>query len=64
MTNIGLKASQYAGHSLRIGATTTAAKKGIEDSLIKPMGRWKTQAYLTYIKTTPDTLAKVSTHNT
>ena len=67
LTNIGLEASQYAGHSFRIGAATTAAEKGIEDSLIKAMGRWKSQAYLTYIKTAPDTLAKVSSslsHNT
>ena len=60
LTNIALEASQYAGHSFRIGAATTAAEKGIEDSLIKVMGRWKSQAYLTYIKTAPDTLAKVS----
>ena len=41
LTDIGLEASQYAGHSFRIGAATTAAEKGIEDSLIKAMGRWK-----------------------
>ena len=64
LTNIGLKASQYAGHRFRIGATTTAAEKGIEDSLIKAMGRLKSQAYLTYIKTAPDTLAKVSSSST
>ena len=61
LTNIGFEASQYAGHSFRIGAATTAAEKGIED-LIKAMGRWKSQAYLTYIKTAPDTLAKVSSY--
>ena len=55
LTNIGLEASQYAGHSFRIGAA------GIED-LIKAMGRWKSQAYLTYIKTAPDTLANVSSY--
>ena len=27
LTNIGLEASQYAGHSFRIGAATTAAEK-------------------------------------
>ena len=67
LTNIGLEASQYAGHSFRFGAATTAAEKDIEDSLIKAMGRWKSQAYLTYIKTAQDTLAKVSSslsHNT
>ena len=67
MTSIGLEASQYAGHSFRIGAATTAAEKGIEDLLIKAMGRWKSQAYLTYLKTASDTLVKVSSslsHNT
>ena len=48
LTDIGLEASQYAGRSFRIGAATTAAEKGIEDSLIKAMGRWKSQPYLTY----------------
>ena len=58
LTNIGLEASQYAGHSFRISTATIAAEKGVEDSLIKAMRRWKSQAYLTYIKTAPDTLTK------
>ena len=32
LTDIGLEASRYAGHSFRIGSATTAAEKGIEDS--------------------------------
>ena len=32
---IGLPQNQYAGHSFRIGAATTAAVVGIEDSMIQ-----------------------------
>ena len=35
----GLDVAQYSGHSFRIGAATTAASVGIEDSLIKTLGR-------------------------
>ena len=31
---IGVNAAQYAGHSFRIGAATTAAAQGIENSTI------------------------------
>ena len=46
----GIDASKYAGHSFRIGAATTAAMVGIEDSLIKTMGRWESAAYQLYVR--------------
>ena len=52
--------SLYAGHSFRIGAATTAAMCGIQDSLIKTLGRWKSSAYMVYIRTPPSTLVAVS----
>ena len=55
-----LPAEQYAGHSFRIGAATTAATVGIEDSLIQTLGRWKSSAYLLYVRLDPNKLAAIS----
>ena len=41
---------KYCGHSFRIGAATTAAARGIEDSVIKTLGRWESAAYLQYVR--------------
>lgn len=60
LTQIGIDASKYAGHSFRIGAATTAAQHGIEDSVIQKMGRWRSTAYLSYIQPPRDFLTKVS----
>ena len=45
-----LPADKYAGHSFRIGAATTAASAGIEDSTIQTLGRWQSSSYLLYIR--------------
>ena len=48
------------GHSFRIGAASTAARVGLEDSLIQTMGRWRSSAYLRYIRIPGRTLAATS----
>ena len=35
----GIDSSKYSGHSFLIGAATTAAARGIEDCIIKTLGR-------------------------
>ena len=51
LSTTGVDISKYVGHSFWIGAATTAAKPGIQDSLIRTMGRWESFAYLLYIRT-------------
>ena len=57
---VGLPAEDYAGHSFRIGAATSAALAGVEDSTIQLLGRWQSAAFLRYIRTPHERLAAMS----
>ena len=46
-----LDTSLYKAHSFRIGAASWASAKGFSDSQIRMLGRWKSNAFLRYIRT-------------
>ncbi len=60
LSQAGFQASNFAGHSYRIGAATTAASAKLPSWLIKTLGRWSSDCYERYIRTPPSTLLNVS----
>ena len=59
LDSIGLPAADYAGHSFRIGAATSAALAGVEDSTIQLLGQWQSAAFLRYMRTPHEWLAAI-----
>jgi len=47
----GLDTKFYKTHSFQIGAASWAAAKGLSDTQIRQLGRWKSNAFLRYIRT-------------
>lgn len=60
LAEAGLKPENYAGHSFRIGAATTAAACGLPIATIKSLGRWRSEAYQLYIRLPQTQLAGIS----
>ena len=60
LARAGVDQSRYCTHSFRIGAATTAAAKGIEDAVIKTLGRWESLAYLQYVRIPRERLVGIS----
>lgn len=55
--SLGYNALRYSGHSLRIGAASSAASAGVSSDLIKVLGRWSSDAYQRYIRLPSSTVA-------
>ena len=62
LTKAGINPDLYASHSFRIGAATVVHTKGIEDSMIMTLKRWKSNAYQCYVRIPQEYLAQLSCH--
>jgi hypothetical protein len=56
----GINAEDFAGHSTRRGAATTAASLGVTAIDIQRMGRWRSDAFKVYIDTPLDCVLRDS----
>ena len=60
LSDAGVDLSRYNGHSFQIGGSTTAARMGVNDSLIQTLGKWKSSAFVCCIRTPWEQLVQVS----
>jgi hypothetical protein len=50
LRTIGLNPKEYSSHSFRKGGAVSLQSKGVEDSLIRRSGRWKSDAFHLYVR--------------
>ena len=60
LSHAGIEHSNYSGHSFRIGAATAATQAGYSDSFIQSLGRWKSSAFVAYIRASTNDLAAIA----
>lgn len=56
ISRIGLDDRAFSGHSFRSGAATSCAAGGVEDHLVKVLGRWSSDCYTRYVRPAPASL--------
>ena len=61
MSALGLDASRYGAHSLRIGGATAALAAGLSPATIRAAGRWSSDIYLIYCRVSRESAASVAT---
>ena len=58
LQHMGLDTKHYSGHSFRVGAASSCSANGVPDHLIQTLGRWSSDCYMRYIRTSISSLAR------
>ena len=59
LSYFGFVHSDYSGHSFRIWTATTCASNGIQDHMMQTLGRWKSNCFMRYIRTSDGDIISV-----
>jgi hypothetical protein len=57
LSSSGYISTDFNGHSLRIGAASTAGDRGLSDYTIQTLGRWSSNCYLRYVRLSSESIA-------